>query len=144
MAKESLSVKIKVLDTKAVLPKYAKDGDAGMDLTAISIDRVGINEFKYGFGLAFEIPKGYVGYVFPRSSCYKKEQLLTNAVGVIDSGYRGEVSAVFKGVSYENNYKVGDRVAQIIIMPIPYVTFEEVEELSDTERGTGGYGSTGN
>ncbi|QQV91536.1 deoxyuridine 5'-triphosphate nucleotidohydrolase [Tenacibaculum phage Gundel_1] len=145
MAKESLSVKIKVLDPKAVLPKYAKDGDAGMDLTAISVEQVGSQELKYSFGLAFEIPKGYVGYVFPRSSCYNKNQSLTNCVGVIDSGYRGEVSAVFRSSTHNvGSYKVGDRVAQIIIMPIPYVTFEEVEELSDTERGTGGYGSTGN
>jgi dUTP pyrophosphatase len=68
--------------------------------------------------------------------------MLSNCVGVVDSGYRGEVSAVMIGTT-DKSYKVGDRVAQLIVMPIPYVDFEEVNELSDTERGAGGYGSTG-
>ncbi len=138
-----MKVKIKKLTESAVIPKYSKPGDAGMDLTITSIDHIDTEHVKYGFGLAFEIPAGYVGYIFPRSSCYKQRQILSNAVGVLDSGYRGEVGAVFIGTSIER-YKVGDRAAQLIIMPVPTIEFEEVEELSQTERGTGGYGSTGN
>ena len=137
-----MKVKIKKLVENAVLPKYSKPGDAGMDLTAISKEYIDNEHIKYGFGLAIEIPIGYVGLVFPRSSCYKQRQLLSNCVGVVDSGYRGEISAVMIGTS-EMSYEIGDRVAQIIIMPYPQIAFEEVEELSKTERGTGGYGSTG-
>jgi dUTP pyrophosphatase len=137
-----MKIKIKRLHPEAVLPKYAKQGDAGMDLTAVSRTKVDIGHYKYGFGLAIEIPEGFVGFVFPRSSCYKQKQILSNCVGVIDSGYRGEISAVMIGTT-DYSYKVGDRVAQLIVLPIPYVQFNEVQELSDTERGTGGYGSTG-
>lgn len=135
-------VKIKKLHENAVIPSYAKNGDAGMDLTAVSMEYLGSN-IKYGFGIAIEIPIGFVGYVFPRSSCFKQGQILSNSVGVIDSGYRGEISAVMTGVSM-SKYNIGDRVAQIIIMPIPSIEFMESEDLSETERGCGGYGSTGN
>lgn len=138
-----MKVKIKKLTGDAVIPKYAKHGDAGMDLTITSIEHIDKELVKYGFGLAFEIPLGYVGYVFPRSSCYKQKQILSNCVGVIDSGYRGEVGAVFIGSMCSTRYKIGDRACQIIIMPIPTIEFEEVEKLSETERGIGGYGSTG-
>lgn len=137
-----MTIKIKKTHKDAVLPRYAKPGDAGMDLTAISKERIDLEHVKYGFGLAMEIPEGHVGFIFPRSSCYKQKQLLSNAVAVIDSGYRGEISAVMIGTA-EGGYEVKDRVAQIIIMPYPQVEFEEVSELSETERGEGGFGSTG-
>ena len=137
-----MDVKIKRLHKDAVMPSYSKDGDAGLDLTAVSAEQIDTEHVKYNFGLAMEIPAGYVGLIFPRSSCYKQRQLLSNAVGVIDSGYRGELSAVFLGTTLEG-YKQGDRVAQIIIMPYPKINFIPVEKLSNTERGTGGYGSTG-
>jgi dUTP pyrophosphatase len=137
-----MRIKIKRLHPDAVLPKYAKAGDAGMDLTCISNEVIDNEHTKYGFGLALEIPEGFVGFIFPRSSCYKQRQLLSNCVGVIDSGYRGEISAIFIGTTHLR-YGVGQRVAQLIIMPVPYVDFEEVDNLSDTERGAGGYGSTG-
>ena len=137
-----MKIKIKRLHPNAVLPKYAKAGDAGMDLTAVSLELINTDYIKYNFGLSFEIPDGFVGFIFPRSSCYKQDQILSNCVGVVDSGYRGEVSAVMIGTT-DKSYKVGDRVAQLIVMPIPYVQFDEVNELSDTERGAGGYGSTG-
>lgn len=147
---EKLRVKIKRLHKNSVLPSYAKCGDAGMDLTITSEEYIHKREFvnedyhiKYGFGISIEIPEGYVGLIFPRSSIYKQTQLLSNSVGVIDSGYRGEISAVMKGADM-NRYKVGDRAAQLIIMPYPQIEFEEVEELSESERGEGGYGSTGN
>lgn len=142
-----MEVKIKKLHKDAVIPKYAKPGDAGMDLTSVSMKIDEYGNICYGTGLAFEIPEGYVGLVFPRSSNCKKGVILTNCVGVIDSGYRGEVSFKFKEIALGNfskvAYKVGDRIGQIIIMPYPQIDFVEVDELSETERGTGGYGSSG-
>lgn len=142
-----MEVKIKKLHKDAVIPKYAKPGDAGMDLTAVSMKIDEYGNICYGIGLAFEIPEGYVGLVFPRSSNCKKGVILTNCVGVIDSGYRGEVSFRFKEIALGNfskvAYKVGDRIGQIIIMPYPQIEFVEVDELSETERGTTGYGSSG-
>ena len=156
-----MKVKIKKLHPDAVIPAYAKTGDAGMDLTATSVSVDEHGNICYGTGLAFEIPEGYVGLVFPRSSNHKKGVVLTNCVGVIDSGYRGEVSFKFRPhmetvnqihedgrftisswVNFES-YKIGDRIGQIIIMPYPQIEFEEVDELSETERGDQGYGSSG-
>jgi len=139
-----MKVKIKRLHPDAVIPRYAKDGDAGMDLVAISKETK-LDKITYGTGLAFEIPVGYVGLIFPRSSIRDKDLSLTNAVGVIDSIYRGEVMATFIE-HYEPlsvSYEIGDKIAQIIIMPYPQIEFEEVYELSATERGAGGFGSTG-
>lgn len=140
-----MKVKIKKLHPDAVIPKYAKPGDAGMDLTAVSVEDEYYNgNVVYNTGLAFEIPEGYVGLLFPRSSNSKKGLLLSNSVGVIDSGYRGEVSFKFKVLNSSMGvYKVGERIGQILIVPYPQIEFEEVEELSETERGTGSYGSTG-
>ena len=139
-------VKIKKLKDSAVIPAYAKPGDAGMDLTATSLHYDDYGNNVYGTGLAMEIPEGYVGLVFPRSSNRKTEAYLTNHVGVIDSGYRGEIMVSFKNRSKDDMhapYKIGDRVAQIIIVPYPQIEFIEVNELSETERGEGGHGSTG-
>ena len=139
-------IKIKKLHKDAVIPSYAKEGDAGLDMTATRMWFDDDSNVCYGTGIAMEIPKGYVGLVFPRSSIAKKDLLLSNAVGVIDSGYRGEITAKFKisgEYSNKNFYKIGERICQIIIMPYPKIEFEEVEELSETERGDGGYGSTG-
>lgn len=149
-----MEVRIKKLHPNAVIPTYAKDGDAGMDLTAVtkSYDRDG--NIVYGAGLAFEIPKGYVGLVFPRSSISNLDITMSNCVGVIDSGYRGEVTAKFKPAMLFNReqrpiilnnriYNVGERIAQLIIIPYPQITFVEADELSETERGAGGYGSSG-
>lgn len=141
-----MKVRFKKLHQDAQQPKKAHNTDAGFDLTATSINITG-NLVEYGTGLAVEIPEGYVGLVFPRSSICKKTIRLTNSVGVIDSGYRGEVMAKFRIDALDEPlsiYNVGDRIAQLIIMPIPSVTFQEAEELRDSDRGTGGYGSTGN
>ena len=135
-----MKVKVKKLRHGAVIPTYAKLGDAGMDLTAV--DSLEDNCYiTYRTGLAIEIPDGYVGLLFPRSSVYKKGQLLANSVGVIDSGYRGEI--MLKFTKSINRYESGDRVGQIIILPFPQIEFEEVKELSETNRGSGGFGSTG-
>ena len=176
-----MKVKIKKLHPNAIIPTYAKPGDAGMDLTATSVE-IKRNYIQFGTGLAFEIPEGYVGLLFPRSSLTKKSLILGNHVGVVDSGYRGEVSFRFKRmlnyqevmenfkeiddwvenydedsvpymcINYSNDfqvmdsaseYQVGDRVGQIVILPYPQIEFQEVNELSNTERGDGKYGSTG-
>lgn len=159
-----MKVKIKKVHPDAVIPTYSKVGDAGMDLVATDIDfddDTGLG--VYGTGIAVEIPVGYVGLIFPRSSITKTALRLSNAVGVIDSGYRGEIKCKFDlssvttikvvMVGLENTqqydlpeldgYKVGDRIAQLVIIPYPEIEFEEVEELSQTERGDGAYGSTG-
>lgn len=138
-------IKVKKLVTEAVVPSYSKVGDAGMDLTITrEIENTSFS-VSYGFGIAMEIPKGYVGLVFPRSSVRNQDLILSNCVGVIDSGYRGELQATFKKTQGLDSikYKVGERGAQIIILPYPTIYMTEVPELSDTERGSGGFGSTG-
>ena len=142
-----MKVNVKKLDSNAVLPTYAKHGDAGMDLTATSKSYDEHGNVVYGTGLAFEIPHGYVGLLFPRSSNTKKDLILGNSVGVLDSGYRGEVVFKFKAALKDQHrmkeiYEIGDRIGQIIIMPYPQVEFNLVDELSTTDRGVGGFGST--
>ena len=142
-----MKVKIKKLDDRAIIPTYAKPGDAGMDITAISI-KFEQNYIEYGTGLSFEIPEGYVMLIFPRSSVSKKDMMLANCVGVLDSGYRGELKFRFKivcqaGQLMRDYYNPGDKIGQIMIIPYPTIEFEEVDNLSDSERGEGGFGSTG-
>ena len=147
-----MEVKIKKLVEEAVIPSYAKPGDAGLDLTAVSYDyKEDIDCHVYGTGIAVEIPEGYVGLVYPRSSNRKTDAYMTNHVGVIDSGYRGEIMVSFKLRDYKvkefpylfKPYEVGDKIAQLIIVPYPKIEFKVVDELSTTERGEGGHGSTG-
>lgn len=181
-----MKIKIKKLNDKAVIPTYAHATDAGLDLTATSIKHDFEKDvFIYGTGLAVEIPEGYVGLLFPRSSNRFTEAYMTNHVGVIDSGYRGEILVCYKNRTItdianrisdiavnlydlidKNNkfsncdglaeniseinrnavkqpYNVGDRIAQLIIIPYPYIEFEELDELSNTDRGANGHGSTG-
>ena len=148
-------VKIKLLNERAVVPSYAHSTDAGLDLVATSriYDKDG--NITYGTGVAVEIPEGYVGLVFPRSSISKKDLALSNSVGVIDSGYSGEIFAKFKPTlavledsirslpPVPRYYEIGERVAQLIILPYPHIDFSVVDDLSSSERGAGGYGSTG-
>lgn len=139
-----MKVKIKKLHPDAVIPTYAKAGDAGMDLTAISESWNEDNSMvTYDTGLAIEIPKGHVGLIFPRSSVSKTTLSLVNGVGVADSGYRGSIMLKFRYVEEGMVYDVGDRVGQLIILPYPHIEFEEVDELSETDRGEGSFGSTG-
>lgn len=143
-----MEVRIKKLTPDAVIPTKAHPTDAGFDLTAISMEYDHVYDcIVYHTGLAFEIPQGYVGKLYPRSSIYKKDLLLTNCTGIIDSGYRGEVLAKFKrikgGLRQFDIYDIGERIAQLIIEPYPEIEFIEVSELSDTDRGSGGYGSSG-
>ncbi len=146
--RKTMKVRIKKLNPNAVIPTYAKAGDAGMDLTITNIISETTTDVTYGFGIALEIPFGFVGLVFPRSSVRKYDLALTNSVGVIDSGYRGELQATFKKTSWlkqdsSTKYNIGDKGAQIMIIPHPTIEFEEADELSNTERGDGGFGSTG-
>ena len=142
---EGVLVKVKKLDSSAVVPTYSKVGDAGMDLTITREIENTTFSVSYGFGIAMEIPKGFVGLIFPRSSIRNQDLILSNCVGVIDSGYRGELQATFKKTQGLDSikYKVGERGAQIILLPYPTIYMTEVPELSDTERGSGGFGSTG-
>lgn len=142
-----MKVKFKKLNEAAVTPSFAKFGDAGLDITAITrLWESDTKTFIYGTGLSVEIPEGYVGLVFPRSSIAKYDLSLTNSVGVIDSGYRGEITLKFrhnKDTLMQTKYDTGERIAQLIILPYPKVELEEVKELSKTERGSGAYGSSG-
>lgn len=143
-----MKVNIKKLNPNAIIPSYAKQGDAGLDLTSIGLYQPQKNEdgtgiVSYSTGLAIEIPEGYVGLLFPRSSVADTSLTLANCVGVIDSGYRGEIIVRFRvNATFPQLYQPGDRVAQLIIMPFPSIEFEEVSELSATERGENGFGST--
>ena len=144
-----LSMKMKILIKKthpnATIPKYANPGDAGLDLVACDIVSESVTQITYDIGLAMEIPEGYVGFIYPRSSIRKYELTLSNSVGVIDSGYRGTIQATFNKLCGDTSkvYKVGDKIAQIIISPYPQVILVETDKLSDTVRGEGGFGSTG-
>jgi dUTP pyrophosphatase len=139
-----MQLKFKRLHPNAVLPSHKNTGDAGMDLTACKI-RKDIDDLEtHYYGVSIEIPEGHVGLIFPRSSIRNYDVRLSNAVGVIDSGYRGELMAVFdikEGLRLE--YKAGERTAQLVVIPYCHCNTEWADELSDTERGTGGYGSTG-
>ena len=143
-SRDKIKVKVKKVIAGALLPTRAHDTDAGFDLYASSISYDDCNNVVYGTGIAVEIPQGYVGLVFPRSSIARTGLILSNAVGVIDSGYRGEVMAKFRRANIPSDeYKLGERIAQLIIIPYPEVEFELVNELSDSERGVGCYGSSG-
>lgn len=138
-------VKLKKLVDNAVIPAYGKPGDAAMDLTAISLTKVDKEEYgylEYGTGIAVEIPEGNVGLLFPRSSVSNSGLILANSVGVIDSGYRGEIKFRFKHIPDTAFYKPGDRIGQLMIIPYPNIEFDVVEELSSSERNEGGFGST--
>jgi dUTP pyrophosphatase len=163
-----LNVNIKKLLLEAVIPTYAKSGDAGLDLTATTRWFDDAGNVCYGTGLAIEIPEGYYADLRPRSSISKYDLTLANSVGTIDSNYRGELIFKFKptpaffdrtpcsalttetfdfvALSEKNNmniYEVGDRIGQILIKPYPKITFIEVDQLSDSDRGEQGFGSTG-
>ena len=167
-----INIKCKQLDEKAVIPFYAKEGDACMDITAIDLEYDLKNDrYIYHTGLAFEVPEGYYMDLRPRSSNTKCDFYIPNAPGTLDSGYRGELLVVFKRrdrialedfamlfkgcdpnqvmTAYVNSmlsiapYVPGDRVCQMQVLPRPNVNIEVVEELSESERGEGGFGSTG-
>ena len=139
-----MRIRVKKVHEKAVVPKYAHFGDACVDLVAATkwIDDHG--NYCYGTGLAMEIPSNHVGYIFPRSSISKTSMALRNAVGVIDSGYRGEIIIKFGETDGDKiEYKVGDRVAQFMIAPVLSINFLEVVNLPHSDRDVGNFGSSG-
>ena len=141
----NMQIRIKRRKPEAVLPTYANNGDAGLDMTCINVFETD-DYIEYETGISMQIPSGWAGFLFPRSSISKKDLILANSVGVIDSGYRGQINFRFKKTKEKSEkiYGVGDKIGQIIFMPVPRVNFEEVHELDDTERGEGGFGSTDN
>ncbi len=137
-----MKLRFKKLHIDAKLPSYANHGDAGMDVYAVSKE-VKDKFIEYGTGLAFEIPQDHVMFIFPRSSLSNKDLIMANHVGVLDSGYRGELKLRFRKIG-DDVYEIGEKIGQIIIVPFPQIEFEEVDELTETKRGDGGFGSTGN
>ena len=146
-----MEIKFKRLSDNAVLPSKAHPTDAGLDLTCTNITSE-VNEcgqfvLVYHTGIAVEIPVGYVGLIFQRSSVYKKSLTLTNAVAVIDSCYRGELILKFKNTSGDSIpavYNIGDRIAQLVIIENPEVEPVFADTLSETDRGENGFGSSDN
>ena len=156
-----MEIKIKKLDERAIMPSKAFPTDAGFDLKAISMEYDEYGNIVYGFGWAFDIPEGYVGLLFPRSSCSKFDLSMPNCIGVIDAGFHGEVKAKFRPTStqpvrgaktetievYHCNsaviFKIGDKVAQMIVVEIPKVEYVVADELPKSLRGEGGWGHTG-
>jgi dUTP pyrophosphatase len=156
-------IKVKKLTPTAKLPEKKTGGSAGFDLYAAEIDTSRLKDFQvlYRTGIAIEIPEGYAGIIYPRSSIRDMYLNLTNSVGVIDSDYRGEITFTFNYLGsmhttggYEKKYeipeylkhkiyKIGDRIGQLVVMPVPLVYYEEVDELDPTSRGSEGHGSTG-
>lgn len=140
-----VDVKIRKVHPDAVLPKRAHPTDAGMDVTAISMEMTE-DYLEYDTGLQFQLPAGYVMLIFPRSSNSKKDLLMCNSVGVLDAGYTGNLKFRFKLTTEgytEKIYNPGDKIGQIIILPYPEINFVETEEFDETDRGSGGFGSTG-
>lgn len=142
-----MKIQFKKLHKNAVIPKQAHTIDAGFDLTAVTEewnDTHTHTQLTYDTGIAVNIPEGFVGLLFPRSSIYKTRLNLSNSVGVIDAGYLGSIKAKFNCYQEGLIYNVGDRIIQLVIIPIPTIEFEEVQDFPITERNDKGYGSSGN
>jgi dUTP pyrophosphatase len=133
---------------ETVIPKYAKGGDAGLDFIATSVTETS-DYIEYGTNIAVEIPFGFAGFMMPRSSISKYDLTLCNSVGLIDSGYRGEIKFRFKRLPPKypfiesKAYEVGDKIGQLVVLQHPHIELELTDELTDTERGNGGFGSSG-
>lgn len=142
-----MKVLIKRLDPELPIPAFAHEGDAGLDLLAAeSLSLKPSERALVPTGLALAIPEGYAGYVQPRSGLAVKRGLgLINAPGLIDSGYRGEVKIALINLDPDNVIHIsrGDKIAQLVILQVPQVSLVEVDELPESKRGSGGFGSTG-
>lgn len=145
-----MKVKYKQTHPNAVTPTKGSEHSAGLDLTAVSKTKIYSSTYndvlyiEYSFGLAFEIPEGHLGFILPRSSISKKKLSLSNSLGLIDSDFRGTLTARFRVQDNDQKYEydIGDKIAQLVILPYPEIELEKTEELSETQRGEGGYGST--
>ncbi|NLZ75166.1 MAG: dUTP diphosphatase [Erysipelotrichia bacterium] len=141
-----MKIKIKKVNEDAIIPTKGSDYAAGYDLYAIKDEVIfPHNTTKAPTGLAIEIPEGYFGGIFARSGLAAKKRIRpANCVGVIDSDYRGEIIVLLHNDSERHQFiSKGDRIAQLIVLPYLSIEFEEVENLNETERGEGGFGSTG-
>ena len=144
---DRIKLPIKRLDPSVELPSYAYDGDAGLDLR--SNEDVTLEPFERGLvatGLAIAIPDGYAGFVQPRSGLALREGLsMANTPGLIDAHYRGELKVCAINLDPHNPIHIerGERIAQLVIQKVPVVVLEEVDELDETDRGCGGFGSSG-
>jgi dUTP pyrophosphatase len=143
-----MEIQVKMLRPDATLPSYANAGDAGCDVVAVEsrVLRAGGGRAMVPTGFAIAIPEGYGGFVLPRSGLAAKHGVTcVNAPGLIDAGYRGEVMIALVNLDPESDYEVhvGDRIAQLVVMPVNTAHFRTVDELPAAERGAGGFGSTG-
>lgn len=139
-----MKIQIKKLDPEAKIPTYAHPGDAGMDMYALKDTTLpGGAQALISTGIAMEIPQGYVGLVWDKSGLSVKQGLKTLA-GVIDAGYRGEIAIAISNLrTTPHVFNKGDKIAQMLIQKVEQAEFEEVESLTETSRGDGGFGSTG-
>ena len=143
----AITVPVKRLDETLDMPAYAYVGDAGLDLR--SAEDIVLKPFErklVSCGIAIAIPEGYAGFVMPRSGLAIKHGIsIVNSPGLIDSNYRGEIKAILVNLDPNDDFQIkhGDRIAQLVILEVPPVTLEEVDELSQTTRGAGGFGSSG-
>ncbi len=142
-----VELRIARLNPDASLPTRAHEGDAGLDLRASEAAHLGPGErWSVGTGIAVEIPDGHAGLVLPRSGLAQKHGIaLVNAPGLIDSGYRGEIRVLLLNTDPAEVFRVeaGDRIAQLVVVPIAPVEPVEATELADSARGDGGFGSSG-
>ncbi len=147
MSDDKLVLPIKRLDKSVELPSYAYEGDAGLDLrSAETVDLAPFERRLVSTGLAIAIPDGYAGFVQPRSGLALKKGLsMANTPGLIDAHYRGELKVCAINLDPKETIHIerGERIAQLVIQKVPVVTLQEVEELSQTDRGDGGFGSSG-
>ena len=143
-----MEILVKALHVDAVVPTYANEGDAGCDLVAVETHtlRAGGGRALVATGLSMAIPEGHGGFVLPRSGLAAKHGVTcANAPGLIDAGYRGELKVALVNLDPEHDYVVhrGDRIAQLVVLPVPMTRFTAVEELPPAQRGEGGFGSSG-
>lgn len=142
-----MNIKIKCLTETATIPTYATDGSGCFDIYSDNLhDSYVFNPAVFSTGIAVEIPEGHVMLIFSRSGHgFNNNVRLSNSVGVIDADYRGEVKVKLACDDMDSGMEIkhGERIAQALVMPVQKVTFIEVDELSSTERGVGGFGSTG-
>lgn len=147
MSDDKLVLPIKRLDKSVELPSYAYEGDAGLDLrSSETVDLAPFERRLVSTGLAVAIPDGYAGFVQPRSGLALKKGLsMANTPGLIDAHYRGELKVCAINLDPKETIHIekGERIAQLVIQKVPVVTLREVEELSQTDRGEGGFGSSG-
>jgi dUTP pyrophosphatase len=142
-----LEIEIKLLDAGMPIPEYAHAGDAGCDLrSAVDVILNPGARVMVPTGLSVALPEGYAGFVQPRSGLAAKHGIsVVNTPGLIDSGYRGEIKVILINLDQDLMFEIkrGDKIAQFVVQKVESVVFKQVDELSDTKRGDGGFGSTG-